>query len=79
MDPIKPGSKYHPLYEHLRQLGEDQVRMDFHGLEQLIEMLRRDRMFDGGLPRKALIDAFRVVEDPELVGRYRRRMASLLF
>jgi len=36
MDPIKPGSKYHPLYEHLRQLGEDQVRMDFHGLEQLI-------------------------------------------
>ena len=49
------------------------------GLEQLIEMLRRDRTFDGGLPRKALIDAFRVVEDPELVGRYRRRMASLLF
>ena len=36
MDPIKPGSKYHPLYEHLRQLGEDQVRMAFLGLEQLI-------------------------------------------
>jgi hypothetical protein len=36
MDPIKPGSKYHPLYEHLRQLGEDQVRMDFQTLEQLI-------------------------------------------
>ena len=48
-------------------------------LEQLIEMLRRDRAFDGGLPRKALIEAFRVIEDPELVGRYRRRMASLLF
>ena len=37
MDPIKPGSKYHPLYELLRRLGEDQVRMDFQGLEQLID------------------------------------------
>jgi len=49
------------------------------GLEQLIELLRRDRDFDEGLPRKALIDAFRIIEDAELVGRYRRRMASLLF
>jgi hypothetical protein len=36
MDPIKPGSKYFPLYEHLRRLGEDQVRLDFQALEQLI-------------------------------------------
>lgn len=49
------------------------------GLEQFIEMLRRDRDFDGGLPRKALIDAFQVIEDPAVVGRYRRKMASLLF
>ncbi len=49
------------------------------GLEQFIEMLRRDREFDGGLPRKALIDAFRIIDDAELVGRYRRRMSSLLF
>jgi putative thioredoxin len=48
------------------------------GLEQFLEMLRRDRDFDEGLPRKALIDAFRVVEDAELVGRYRRKMSSLL-
>ncbi len=48
------------------------------GLAQFIEMLRRDRDFDDGLPRKALIDAFRVVEDAELVGRYRRQMSSLL-
>ena len=48
-------------------------------LEQFIEMLRRDRGFEDGLPRKALIDAFRVVEDAELVGRYRRKMSSLLF
>lgn len=49
------------------------------GLEQFIELLRRDRDFDDGLPRKALIDAFRIIEDAELVGRYRRKMASLLF
>ncbi|KLJ01699.1 thioredoxin [Luteimonas sp. FCS-9] len=49
------------------------------GLAQFIEMLRRDRGFDEGLPRQALIDAFRIVDDAELVGRYRRKMASLLF
>lgn len=49
------------------------------GLEQLIEMLRRDRNFEGGLPRKALIEAFLVVDDEQLVSRFRRRMASLLF
>lgn len=48
-------------------------------LEQFIEMLRRDRAFADGLPRKALIDAFRVIDDEDLVGRYRRKMASLLF
>ena len=48
-------------------------------LEQFIEMLRRDRAFADGLPRKVLIDAFRVIEDEDLVGRYRRKMASLLF
>ena len=48
-------------------------------LEQFIEMLRRDRAFDNGLPRKVLIEAFRVIEDEDLVGRYRRKMASLLF
>ncbi len=49
------------------------------GLEQFLEMLRRDRGYQDGLPKKALIDAFRVIEDAELVGAYRRRMASLLF
>jgi len=48
------------------------------GLEQFLEMLRRDPGFDNGLPKRALIDAFRIIEDVELVGRYRRRMASLL-
>jgi len=48
------------------------------GLEQFIEMLRRDRNFEDGLPKKVLIDAFRIIEDEDLVGRYRRKMSSLL-
>lgn len=48
------------------------------GLQQFVEMLQRDRAFGDGLARKSLIDAFRVVEDDELVSRYRRRMSSLL-
>lgn len=49
------------------------------GLEQFLEILRRDRAFDDGLARRSLIDAFKVIEDEDLVGRYRRKMASLLF
>ncbi len=48
------------------------------GLSQFIEMLQRDRGYGDGLARKSLIDAFRVVEDEDLVGRYRRRMSALL-
>jgi putative thioredoxin len=48
-------------------------------LEQFLEMLRRDRAWQEQLPRKTLLDAFRVIEDPDLVGDYRRKMASLLF
>ena len=48
------------------------------GLEQFLELLRRDRQWRDGLPRKALIDAFRVIEDEDLVSRYRRQMSSLL-
>ena len=48
------------------------------GLAQFIEMLRRDRAYGDGLARKSLIDAFRVVEDEDLVGRVRRQMSALL-
>lgn len=48
------------------------------GLEQFIEMLQRDRHYGDALAKKSLIDAFRVIEDEDLVGRYRRRMSSLL-
>ena len=48
-------------------------------LEQFLEMLRRNRSYEDSLPKKALIDAFRVIEDEDLVSQYRRKMASLLF
>ena len=48
------------------------------GLEQFMEMLRRDRQFEGGLPRKALIDAFRILDDEDLVSKYRRQMSAIL-
>ena len=47
-------------------------------LGEFMEMLRRDRGFDDGLPRRSLIEAFRVIDDPALVSRYRRQMSSLL-
>lgn len=52
---------------------------DETALEQFLEMLRQDRAFDDNLPRRSLIDAFRVIEDEDLVGRYRRKMSSLVF
>lgn len=48
------------------------------GLTQFLEMLRRDKSYGDGLAKKSLIDAFRVVEDEDLVGKYRRQMSSLL-
>lgn len=48
------------------------------GLKHLLEMLKRDRHFQNDLPRKTLIDAFRIIDDEDLVSRYRRQMSSLL-
>jgi len=63
-------------YLGVRHVLEDNAQA---GLEQFLEMLKRDKSFEEGLPRKALIDAFRIIEDEDLVGQYRRKMASLLF
>jgi putative thioredoxin len=49
------------------------------GFDALLELLKRDRSWREGQPRKSLIEAFSLVEDEDLVGRSRRRMASLLF
>ncbi|GAB3090805.1 thioredoxin [Lysobacter terrae] len=64
----------HLLGVHRIVAGDTQA-----GLDQFLEMLRRDRNYEDGLPRKSLIDAFRIIEDEDLVGTYRRKMSSLLF
>ena len=47
--------------------------------DQFLAILKTDRKFRDDLGRKALVDAFRVISDENLVGDYRRRMTSLLF
>lgn len=64
---------------HLRGVQLLLVGEDEAALDQFLEMLRVDRSFNDGLPRKVLIDAFNVIGDPALVSQYRRKMASLLF
>lgn len=59
---------------HLLLEGADEA-----ALAHFIEMLRLDRSYGEGLPKKTLIDAFRVIEDEDLVGRYRRKMSALMF
>jgi putative thioredoxin len=49
------------------------------GLDQFIVMLKTDRRYGDDLARRTLIDAFRIIEDEELVGEYRRKMTALLF
>jgi putative thioredoxin len=49
------------------------------GLDQFLEMLKRDRKYGEDLGRKSLIEAFRLIDDEDVVGTYRRRMSSLLF
>lgn len=49
------------------------------GLDQFLHILKTQRDWNGGAARKRLIAAFSVLDDEELVGSYRRRMASLLF
>ncbi len=49
------------------------------GLDALLANLAADRDWNEGLAKKRLIAAFSVIDDADLVGRYRRRMSSLLF
>ena len=49
------------------------------GMDQFLTILKADRKFNEDLGRRALLDAFRIVPDADLVGNYRRRMTSLLF
>ncbi|HUB91062.1 MAG TPA: thioredoxin [Dyella sp.] len=49
------------------------------GLEHWLLMLGKARDWNDGQAKKRLLAAFNTLDDAELVGRYRRRMASLLF
>lgn len=64
----------HLLGVRLLVEGEDAA-----ALEQFLEILRRDRGWEDQRAKRSLIDAFRLVEDADLVGATRRKMASLLF
>jgi putative thioredoxin len=49
------------------------------GLDQFLAILEKARDWNEGQAKKRLLAAFATLDDAELVGRYRRRMASLLF
>lgn len=49
------------------------------GLDQFIELLKTQRDWNDGQAKKRLLAAFLTLDDAELVSRYRRKMASLLF
>ena len=49
------------------------------GLDQFLDILKRQRDWQDGQAKKRLLAAFATIDDAELVGSYRRKMASLLF
>lgn len=49
------------------------------GLDQFLAILEKARDWNDGAAKQRLLAAFATLDDAELVGRYRRRMASLLF
>ncbi|HUW54917.1 MAG TPA: thioredoxin [Rhodanobacter sp.] len=49
------------------------------GLDQFLTIMQHARDWNDGQAKKRLLAAFATLDDADLVGRYRRRMASLLF
>jgi putative thioredoxin len=49
------------------------------GLDEFLLILKGDREWNDNQAKKRLLAAFATLDDAELVGRYRRKMASLLF
>ena len=49
------------------------------GLDEFLTILRTQRDWNDGQAKKRLIAAFSIIDDDDLVGTYRRKMASLLF
>jgi putative thioredoxin len=48
------------------------------GMDQLLEIVRRDRGFEDDIGRKTLLSVFNLLGGGELVSRYRRLLASAL-
>ena len=49
------------------------------GMDQLLEIVRRDRGFEADIGRKTLLSVFNLLGGGELVSRYRRLLASALY
>jgi putative thioredoxin len=49
------------------------------GLDEFLLILKGDREWNENRAKKRLLAAFATLDDAELVGRYRRKMASMLF
>ena len=49
------------------------------GMDQLLEIVRRDRGFEDDVGRKTLLSVFDLLGGGELVSRYRRQLSSLLY
>jgi putative thioredoxin len=49
------------------------------GLDQFLDILKRQRDWRDGQAKKRMLAAFATIDDADLVGAYRRKMASLLF
>jgi putative thioredoxin len=51
-----------------------------HALEQLLEMVRRDRTFGGDIARKTMVTLFELLgSDHPLVRRYRKELSAVLY
>ena len=48
------------------------------GMDQLLEIIRRDRGFEDDIGRKTLLSVFDLLGGSELVSQYRRKLASAL-
>ena len=49
------------------------------GMDQLLEIVRRDRGFGDDIGRKTLLSVFDLLGGGELLSRYRRMLASVLY
>jgi putative thioredoxin len=48
-------------------------------LDELLEIVRRDKEWKDGEARRQIVNIFNLAEDPELVSEYRRKLSSALY